>query len=283
MLSSIRQSDKKKVYAGFIEKNPTESYNCEYCGAQTIHHKSKAMVRVPHFQHKAKDSDCPNNALESEIHLKTKLDIYKYLLKEYEKSFNLIEVEKWILKKHIRPDIYLETRKGNKIAIEVQKTALKVDEISYRTEKYFANNIYVLWVLPFEKGRFWKYQQLHTGYSIMDQEWGYTYAEKVKLKEMELWLSDANNDKLICWDLDHRDSDSFVCVFLGDHKGADREYSIGREEYYSYGRVSKTFKTVSYIKYDVFFSDFEKGRLNGFRSNRRGYYIPERLFLKLKK
>lgn len=284
MLSSIRKSDQQRVYADSIEKDPKEHYYCDFCGTETIHHKSKAQLRISHFKHKSQASDCPNNTKESQVHLRTKFDIYNHLKANWGNSFKALEVEKWICQKSIRPDIFLETKRGNKIAIEVQATILTVDEIEKRTVKYYNEDIAVMWILPFEKGRFWKYEKVIQGYREADSQWEYRYVDDVKLKEMELWLLKAYMGKLIFWDLKHLDSDSFINVQLSDYVSPDSNFWRDGEEHYYYGRTAKTKKTLDNIFYEIPFDMYSPKRLPSIQGKRNEYSIPKRyLMLPIKK
>ena len=87
-----------------------------------------------------------------------KLGIYNYIKRNWGDKLLIIEPEKWICNKTIRPDVYIETRKKTKIAIEVQASILPVTEIKRRTEKYYKEGIYVLWVLLYDFHRFYEYR-----------------------------------------------------------------------------------------------------------------------------
>ncbi|MBK7683844.1 MAG: hypothetical protein IPJ26_15870 [Bacteroidetes bacterium] len=117
------------------------------------------------------------------------------------------------LQKSIRPDVYIETKKNTKIAIEVQASILPVSEIIKRTEKYFKEKINVLWVIIYDYNRFNKYK---TDYGkTEDGSWGvvdrgYFYADKVRLKEFEIFIYWAYHKNLIMWDLTGKHSNSFI-------------------------------------------------------------------------
>lgn len=267
MLTAIRKSDNKKVIGNHIPKDKTEEYYCEYCEKNVIHHKSESKIRCGHFKHNVGESDCPNQSKETEYHLKTKIDIYNYINNGWGDKLTCIELEKWICNKTIRPDIYIETRK-NKIAIEVQATILTVSEIKRRTEKYKKHGINVLWILPFEGSRIFDIYKLDDEFGIR-----YDYAEKVKLKEMEIFLYWAYFKRLIYWDLKHEYSDSFICVGFEAYKSEDVSFKRDGEDE---GRTFKTTKTVDWIKVDLEFTDFEPKYAKEFKAPFRDYVIPER-------
>ncbi len=275
MLTAIRTYDNKKVIGNYIEKDNQSEYICEYCGKNVIHHKSESKVRTGHFKHRQGESDCPNQTKETEYHIKTKLDIYSYIKNGWGNKLKLIELEKWICKNSIRPDIYIETSR-NKIAIEVQATILTVSEIKRRTEKYNKNDINVLWILPFEYKRIWDYKIVQVGYGNDKNVFDWTLAEKVKMKEMEIFLYWAYFKRLIYWDLEHEHSNSFICVGFDEYKNDNVEFWKDGEEHSYSGKTAKTIKTASWIKYNLKFTDFRTTFGKEFNPPYRNYVIPER-------
>lgn len=273
MLTAIRKSDGKKVIGNQIPKNDNETYYCDYCDKEVIHNKSDARIRIGHFKHKVKSSDCPNNKGESELHLDTKISIYDYI-DETEEYLNL-ELEKWICNKTIRPDVYCETSDGKKIAIEVQASALTIDTIYSRTHKYYKEGIYVLWVLPFEKRRFiysdpftkesWELRELH---------------DRVKLKEYEIFLLHAYENQLIFWDYLEDICYAFIIIKMGQYKQADSQYWKDGEEYFHEGKVAKTIRSLGRKHYNVELSEFKLCDLNAVKVPGREYTIPNRLLMK---
>jgi competence CoiA-like predicted nuclease len=275
MLTAIKTKDNKKVIGNFIEKDNQSEYICEYCRKNVIHHKSKSQIRTGHFKHRQGDSDCPNQTKETEYHIKTKLDIYSYIQKGWGNQLKLIELEKWICENSIRPDIYIETNK-NKIAIEVQATILTVSEIKRRTEKYNLNDINVLWILPFDYERIWERKVVEFGYGYDKNIFDWRLSDKVKMKEMEVFLYWANFKKLIFWDLEHKYSNSFISVGFEEYRGADVEFWRDGLEYSYSGKTAKTIKKATWIKYNLEFTDFRTIFANEFNAPYRGYIIPNR-------
>lgn len=256
MLTAIRASDGAKVIGEFTNKDPAATYRCEKCENPVIHHRSEARLRVGHFAHKAGASFCPNDG-ETLEHVQTKLDIYEYIRKGWGDKLRVVEPEAWICNRTIRPDVYVETRKGSRIAIEVQASALTVDEIIRRTRKYHTEGVHVLWVLPFQFRRFFeRYYEMawRNGYSIehFDDHW--IRKDKVKLMSYEQFIYWAYLKKLILWDLEHKHSDGFVVIELSRHVGESSSYfTSGGEEHYHEGRKSKTFKVVDRVVGNVRF------------------------------
>lgn len=223
MLTAIRESDKKTVVGVWIDKNNAESYRCGYCQKFVVHHKSDSGEKIGHFKHKAGESHCPNQIGETEEHIRTKLDIYEYIKDGWGDRLRLIELEKWICNNTIRPDVYLETNK-NKIAIEVQATALTVDEIKRRTIKYFNNGIAVLWVMPYYHNRFMEFKYQAEGYNEETCDFGWSNRPSVKLKSMELFLHWAYFKNLIFWEYERVNSKAFIQVQFDKYVGEDVEF-----------------------------------------------------------
>lgn len=276
MLTSIRQSDSQRVVGYEIDKNKTQSYKCEYCDEVVIHHKSNSQVRIGHFKHKSNPL-CPNNQKESPEHIRTKKGIKKYLVQKYARRFQTIELEKWICNRSIRPDIYIETVKGYKIAIEVQASQITVDELINRTKKYTQNNIHVLWVLV------WRKSKISTSPYVTNQYFLPHGCDRfcdhsVKLTEMELLIYWMNYKRLIFWDYEHTHSDDgFHIVELEKFVGEDAEYYDERGEHqYFEGRVAKNKKTVTDIHFDAHFKEFYPSFNKVFSIPGKNYELPDR-------
>nr|WP_319511409.1 competence protein CoiA family protein [uncultured Draconibacterium sp.] len=278
MLTAIRKIDNVKVTGDVISKKKDDEYYCEYCKKDVVHHLAEARIKIGHFKHKSGDSYCPNQSKETEYHFNTKLDIYNYILNGWGANLKSIELEKWICNNTIRPDIYIETYRS-KIAIEVQATILTVSEIKKRTERYCKNDIHVLWILPFQYDRFWEYNIVEPAYDGLDAQYSWMYAEKVKLKEMEIFLYWAYYKKLLFWDLEHKHSNTFVCIGLSEHKSEDVEFWRDGEEHYYHGKTAKTLKKINWIRYDIKFSELTTAYAPEFKAPFRSYIIPERELL----
>jgi len=285
MLTSIRESDKKKVIGNQIPKDKNEKYFCEYCKNEVIHHKSSSKVRIGHFKHKSGQSFCPNTS-ETIEHLETKNGIYNYIIKYWGDSLKIIELEKWICQNTIRPDIYIETKKGNKIAIEVQASVLQVSEIKRRTEKYFKEKIYVLWILIFEKKRFIEYRQ-DWGYDeegewkLLPHDWH--LARRLKLKEFEVFLYWGYFKKLIFWDFTEKYSESFIVAELDEYISDGTEFYQNGEFKSFEGKRTKTIKSIKKLNYNIEFDEFRIDYAKEFESYFRNYIIPERYIFNYKR
>ncbi len=278
MLSSIRKSDHQKVIGDSISKDNTAIYLCEYCDNEVIHHKSESKLKIGHFKHKSSESFCLNSN-ESIEHISIKLGIFNYIEKNWSSQLHLIEVEKWICEKSMRPDIYIETKKKTKIAIEVQATVLTVDEILRRTENYFKENIYVLWVLQYDYNRFFEYR---TELYKDDEEKVLVipdfYKRKVvRLKEFENFMYWCYYKKLFFWDLSGKHSDGFIVAHLDEHRGEDSEFRKGGESHNYDGRLSKVIKGLISIRPNIKFDQFRPRFAKEFKHPLKNYNIPQRL------
>jgi hypothetical protein len=278
MLTAIRLSDKKKVIGDYIDKDSSAKYICEYCDNEVVHHKSDSKIRVGHFKHKSNQSFCPNQG-ETIEHMQAKLQIFHYIKNNWGKQLKLIEFEKYLCNKSIRPDIYIESKKQTKIAIEVQATILTLTEIKRRTEKYYKERIYVLWILPFDYSRFYQYKS-SSGWRE-DGTWGYSdsgyeLVDKIRLKEYELFIYWAYFKRIILWDLNQKYSNGFIVAFLNEYKSETVEFRRDGEEYYFEGKKSNVMKAPVRIKYNIPFDHFKPRVGKLFEHNNRDYNIPPR-------
>lgn len=279
MLVAIRQSDKKSVIGALIQKDQSAIYVCDYCKNTVIHHKSDSGEKIGHFKHKPGESHCPNQTKETEEHIRTKLDIYEYIKEGWGSKLKVLEIEKWICDNSIRPDVYIETSR-NKIAIEVQATALTVDEIKRRTSKYFKNGIAVLWVMPYYHRRFMEYKYQCEGYNEDEENYGWSYLPSVKLKSMELFLHWAYFKSLYFWEYERVNSTGFIRVKLDKYVGDDVEFRRDGEDHYYYGKTAKTVKTIQSVQCNIEFDEFIVTVANEYNVPQSNYAVPRRkLFL----
>lgn len=283
MLTAIRLSNSCRVIGYEIDKDKTESYVCEYCNEVVIHNKSNSQVRIGHFKHKS-NLACPNNQKESVEHIRTKRGIKNYLSEKYSKAFHIIELEKWICNKSIRPDIYIETVRGKKIAIEVQASQLTIDQIIDRTIRYAQNNIYVLWVLV------WKKSKISSSAYMMNEYFRSHHCDRfcdhtIKLTEMELFIHWMNYKRLILWDFEQTYSDTgFRIVELEKFVGDDAEYYDESGEYqYFEGRVAKNKKIITNLHFDIPFGEFYPSFNERFQVHGKKYELPDRFQMSWKK
>lgn len=281
MLVAIRQSDKKSVIGALIQKDKSAIYVCDYCKKTVIHHKSESGEKVGHFKHKSGESHCPNRVKETEEHIRTKLDIYEYIKDGWGSKLKILEVEKWICNNTIRPDIYIETNR-NKIAIEVQATALTVDEIKRRTLKYYKNGIAVLWVMPYYHRRFMKHHYQVEGYNKEECDFGWSYVPSVKLKGMEIFLHWAYYKSLYFWEYERVNSNGFIHVQLDKYVGEDVEFRRDGEDHFYHGRTAKTVKTIKSIRFNIGFDEFRVTVAKEYDVPQSNYSVPTRKLFTIK-
>jgi len=287
MLTAIRIADGAKVIGEYIEKDPNASYKCPTpkCGKTLIHHRSKAGLRIGHFAHKAGYADCPVRG-EKLIHVRTKLDIYEYIRDGWGNSLEFIEPEFYIADGTIRPDVYLKTKSGTRIGIEVQASELTLDEIRRRTMKYHREGVYVLWVLPFKFGRFYerlsdRWENLTTSFYNSGYIEKWVPRSKLRLHAFEQFIYWAYMKTLIMWDVEHKYSEGFIAATLSQHIGEETTYfnSDGQEQVGG-GRRAKSLKVVDEVYGHVKFSHFKSSVISDeFAPGFLSYAIPPRHIL----
>ena len=137
MLCAIRQSDRQRV-AAWDQAKSDGPFCCPICVAETI--LKKGTTKVHHFAHKPPFT-CEYGSGESEQHRECKLAIYEELSRH--QRFCDVEIERRM--GTVRPDVSgLMDRIP--FAIEVQISALTMEQIVYRTREYAKKGIYVLWL-----------------------------------------------------------------------------------------------------------------------------------------
>jgi competence protein CoiA len=141
MLCAIRQRDKQKVAAWGQQKNDGP-FSCPLCVEETI--LKKGAMKVHHFAHKA-PIRCEYGSGETEQHRECKLTIYEGLRRH--QRFREVEIERSL--GTVRPDVsgYMN---GIPFAIEVQISALTMEQIVYRTSEYAKKGFYVLWLALYQ-------------------------------------------------------------------------------------------------------------------------------------
>lgn len=109
-------------------------FSCPECGKECL--VKKGEVKVHHFAHLAATT-C-TNAGEGEHHMAAKQFFYNNL-----KKYVSVELEKVL--DEVRADVYFEY-KGKKVAIELQDSAISIDEIKRRTLAYNKQGVVVWWI-----------------------------------------------------------------------------------------------------------------------------------------
>jgi competence protein CoiA len=137
MLTAIRQSDSTKVLARQSERAQAP-FVCPACQREMI--LRKGPIKVHHFSHKP-PTNCSLGKGETELHHRAKLEMYDALRADPLAS----EVE---LEKDLGgsiADVYARIS-GVRVAIEIQRSVLSVNDIISRTRKYHLLGIAVLWM-----------------------------------------------------------------------------------------------------------------------------------------
>lgn len=130
---------RERNYAFSTEKHDGP-FSCPECDCEVI--LKKGRVKIHHFAHKSA-ARCAYGAGESQKHLRTKLGIYKALVKRADCSE--CELEKRL--DGVRPDVIFSVN-NKRVVVEVQNSTIKVDDIHHRMNIYKSLGIYVIWVMP---------------------------------------------------------------------------------------------------------------------------------------
>ncbi|MBS1631477.1 MAG: hypothetical protein JST10_02780 [Bacteroidetes bacterium] len=191
MLTALTKSGRKVTATEAITFGG--DYYCPGCKEPVI--LRNGYVKEEHFAHHA-NTFCTYSG-ESVLHRKMKSQIYSNLQETIRGKVKAIEMEKPLL--GCRPDIFVEGTRES-IAIEVQTSSLTAEEILRRTEQYCGLGIYVLWVIPFERDRVYKYDPLSKKYEL----------DSIRLKEYERVMSALYFKSLVLWDVKRPSSEALL-------------------------------------------------------------------------
>lgn len=118
-------------------------FSCPECGEEVVLHKGQ--VRVHHYKHKPPIT-CPYGSGESDEHYTAKKELYESL--SGHPNIAKFEIEYRGLA-GTRPDVYFETKTpAYRVAIELQKSSQKVDDVERRTVTYNRLGVHVIWIFP---------------------------------------------------------------------------------------------------------------------------------------
>lgn len=137
MLTAIRQSDAIKVLARQSERIESP-FLCALCRREMI--LRKGPIKIHHFSHKP-PTTCSLGKGETELHHRAKLEMYDALRADALAS----EVE---LEKNLGgsiADVYARIS-CIRVAVEIQRSSLSVNDIITRTRNYHRLGIAVLWI-----------------------------------------------------------------------------------------------------------------------------------------
>ncbi|WP_435452511.1 competence protein CoiA [Variovorax sp. LT1P1] len=137
MLTATRQHDQRKVLARDSERMEAP-FTCPACAREMV--LRKGQIRIHHFAHAAA-TVCRLGAGETQEHLEVKQAIFDGLRDQ--PTVQGLELEKWL--GDSIADVYAVIS-GVRVAIEVQRSVLGIDQIVHRTSNYHRMGIAVMWV-----------------------------------------------------------------------------------------------------------------------------------------
>lgn len=137
MLTALRQSDTAKVIARDSERIDAP-FLCPSCRKEVT--LRKGQIKIHHFAHKPPVT-CSRGLGESEQHLQVKLAIFDALRQE--DNVTELEIERDF--GSAASDVFARIS-GTPVAIEIQRSALSVNDINARTQNYHRLGISVLWI-----------------------------------------------------------------------------------------------------------------------------------------
>lgn len=115
-------------------------FHCPECGGDVV--LKKGIIREHHFAHRPPIT-CQYGTGESELHYQAKRELYQHFLQN---SFcNKCEIERKL--PGVRPDVSLYIR-TTQVAIEIQRTSVKIREIIRKAELYDKLGFYLLYLFP---------------------------------------------------------------------------------------------------------------------------------------
>jgi hypothetical protein len=120
------------------EATTARTYTCVGCGEPAILKRGK--VKIAHFAHR-KGGECSQTSGESDEHREAKMAIYDAL--RADPRVSAVQMEKPLGAS--RPDVYFEQGRV-RVAIEVQRTNITINDMMVRTEAYARAGIAVLWI-----------------------------------------------------------------------------------------------------------------------------------------
>ena len=140
MLCGLRKSDNQKVFASASIKEEAP-FSCPGCAGELVLRKGK--IKIHHFAHKP-PFNCSRGEGETEAHRHCKESIYQNLRTRPNVSHIDVEADFG----SVISDVYAIIN-GVPVAIEIQRSALSVNEITRRTSEYYKLGINVLWLALF--------------------------------------------------------------------------------------------------------------------------------------
>lgn len=138
-------------------------FSCPECKKEVV--LKKGRIREHYYSHK-QPGNCSYGAGESQIHYRCKKEIYQAFSSHH--GCSAFEIEKPL--NGVRPDVFAVIA-SVKVAIEVQKSTISIDDIERKSLRYRSLGIYPLWIIPNgSPGLIWHQGQKERVYRIKEWE-----------------------------------------------------------------------------------------------------------------
>lgn len=134
---------------------------CPYCRKRAFFHGGD--VRIHHFNHEPHVECSFMGEPESQEHLRGKLLIYKWLKNQYPDAY--ISLEQRIKETNQIADVYVEFRRGEKFAFEVQCSEITAEKWKERRKLYRSAGIRDIWLFG---AAF--YSEVQNDYNLEDKQ-----------------------------------------------------------------------------------------------------------------
>ena len=130
----------QKLIVGIDERPIDGPFTCPECG-ETVFHRMPRN-RVWHFYHQT-NNQCGYESPESPLHYDCKIQIFRSLREHPSVSYCMPE---YVIGNR-RADIYAVIS-GHKVAIEIQASDMRRQEVKAKLEHYTAHSVATLYLLP---------------------------------------------------------------------------------------------------------------------------------------
>lgn len=237
MLTCLIGNNKINLIEHKYEKDELKKWSknrvlkCPICGKDYEYCHGK--VKIPYFRHKDKEECCYlYSEPETQEHLKGKIDLYNWLLKQ--SNVTNVELESYIPETKQRPDIMFEWN-GQKCVIEYQCTPIS-SEYYERHELYEACGIKDIWICGAEK----YFQYYHNGTGLK------------QVSEIEKNTTLYYDSKVDCVFQINREMVKKEFEMINNNKSRSHkmkvpfDYVIGQENFFSVKCVDKSYSSQPY-------------------------------------
>jgi competence protein CoiA len=256
MLVAINEFGHRK--AAFESEKKNAPFYCPECRGQVI--LKKGRIKEHHYAHKPPFS-CDYGSGETELHRKAKRELY-FALSECPEC-SKCELERRL--DGVCPDVSLYVRE-HRVAIELQRSDVTVDEIARRNLQYMRLGCFVLWIKP--------EVEFKTFFHLINTETG-SYKQRVyRPKQWEIYLHALYFGRIYSY--------FGGCSVVSYHFDKVRQYvpfrqwyDIDREEMEAggYFKVLKSMKTLNFGQKSHIVHDFQMRRRPTWKSE--NWKIPE--------